>query len=288
MTALTFRSASLLVCASLAFLALSCSPLDDAFEKEGAAEFKKQPLPERPALITESEIARLPVPVQKYLRVTGNVNVPRLHNFRVDFETEMFQKPGSPAIPAPTIQYTIFAAPVRLFFMKAIMYGLPVRVFHSYRSDGGASMRVRIASLFNVVDLKGSDLRRTETVTFMNDICLMAPAGLVDPRFSFQQMDNHSVSAAFTNGENRVTALLYFNDAGELVNFVSNDRSALQDDGSLRRLRWSTPVSGYKEFHGRRVASVGEAVWHYPEGDFTYGKFRIKDIQYNVSAFQSH
>lgn len=269
-------------------LAGACSSLDDDFARQGAAEFAAQPLPGLLSPVGESDLVALPPQIQKYLRITGSVGAARLHNFRVDFQTEMFQKPGSPAIPAPTIQYSVFPKPTRLFFMQARMYGLPVRVFHSYLPDGSASMRVRIASMFNVVDLKGSELRAAETVTFMNDIALMAPAGLVDSRFSFRAIDGHSVAAVFTNGENRATAVLYFNDAGELVNFVSDDRLALQDDGSLRKFRWSTPVRDYKEFNGRRAASVGEAVWHYPEGDFTYGKFFIKDIHYNVDEFQSH
>ena len=76
---------------------------------------------------------------------------------------------------------------------------------------------------------------------------------------------------------------MHFNEKGELINFVSDDRSALQDDGTIKLARWSTPVGNYKEIDGRRIPTYGETIWNYPEGDFTYGKFKLKSIQYNVN-----
>jgi hypothetical protein len=55
-----------------------------------------------------------------------------------------------------------------------------------------------------------------------------------------------------------------------LVNFVSTT-VLLQDDGKMKQVRWTTPVSDYKEFEGRRF-NIAKTVWNYPEGDFTYGK----------------
>lgn len=86
----------------------------------------------------------------------------------------------------------------------------------------------------------------------------------------------------FKNGKYRVSAVLIFNELGELVEFISDDRSALQDDGSLRKARWSTPIKDYKELNGVKVPTYGEAIWKYPEGDYIYGKFFLKNIEYNV------
>jgi hypothetical protein len=80
-----------------------------------------------------------------------------------------------------------------------------------------------------------------------------------------------------------VSAVLYFNEAGELVNFVSDDRYALQEDGTLKQVRWSTPVSDYKEVEGRKVPTQGKTIWNYPEGDFTYGVFKLRNLRYNLA-----
>jgi len=45
---------------------------------------------------------------------------------------------------------------------------------------------------------------------------------------------------------------------------------------------FSTPISDYKNFDGYNLPASGEVIWHYPDGDFVYGKFNFKSIGYNV------
>ena len=80
-------------------------------------------------------------------------------------------------------------------------------------------------------------------------------------------------------------ATLLFNDQSQLVDFVSDDRMALGDDGVLRKFRFTTPLRDYQQYGAYRLASRGETVWHYPEGPFTYGRFVLKKIAYNLPAF---
>ena len=48
---------------------------------------------------------------------------------------------------------------------------------------------------------------------------------------------------------------------------------------------WSTPVRYYRDFNGRKVPVYGEATWEMPEGDFTYARFVLEEIEYNWSEF---
>ena len=233
-----------------------------------------------PPLLTEALIAPLPAPVQRYLRVCGWLGRPLPSSVQVDFDATMFSAPGAAGMRGPAVQIDRFDLPRRLFFMRTRRAGLPVAVLHDYRG-AQASMQVRLASLFDVVFLQGDTLARAETVTLLNDLCLFAPAWLVDARLSWTAQDGHRCRVAYTQGPHRVAAELVFNDAGELVNFHSDDRGALQKDGSLRLLRWSTPVRDYREFDGRRVATQGDAVYAYPEGDFVYGRFALRQIRFD-------
>ena len=191
--------------------------------------------------ITEESITTLPAPVQRYLRITGNVGKPRVETALVQFDTELFNAPGQAGMRGPSDQYDRFDKPKRLFFMTTRMYGLPVAVLHDY--DGShASMRVKIASLVNMVDLQGEALAKAETVTILNDLCAFAPSWLTDPRLSWRPIDDRHADVMFVDGPYSVSATLEFNAQGELVNFVSDDRAALQHDGTLRQARWSTPL----------------------------------------------
>jgi hypothetical protein len=162
--------------------------------------------------------------------------------------------------------------------MTMRMKGLPVAVLHDFDCDQ-ATMRVRLAGLVNVVDIGGPELTRAETVTILNDLCFFAPSRLIDPRLTWTPLGDTRARVAFTVGPNTVSAELVFNEVGELVDFVSDDRGALEKDGTLRIQRWTTPMSNYRDFNGWHLASEGDAIWHRPEGPFTYGHFRLTQYE---------
>ncbi|MHC1737742.1 MAG: DUF6544 family protein [Ignavibacteriaceae bacterium] len=43
------------------------------------------------------------------------------------------------------------------------------------------------------------------------------------------------------------------------------------------------PFSEYKNINGINILTRRDAIWHYPEGKFIYGKFYLKNIEYNVT-----
>lgn len=53
----------------------------------------------------------------------------------------------------------------------------------------------------------------------------------------------------------------------------------LEKDGSLRILRWTTPMTTYRDFGGWRLASEGDAIWRRPEGLFIYGHMRLTEYE---------
>jgi hypothetical protein len=266
---------SLLALAALALFvyANTLGNLRGEYQRQLNAEMAKDKESRKP-IITEADISKLPRPVQRFLQKNGTVGRPRVAGVLVNYDMEMFQKPGSVGMPGPAQQYDGFDPPRRLFFLTTVMKGLPVAVLHDYRGKE-ATMRVRLSSLLDVINIaSSSDFARTETVTLLNDLCFFAPSWLTDDRLQWHPVDDHSAAVTFTNGPYNVGATLIFNDSDELVNFVSDDRGALQDDGSLKIMRWSTPMRNYQESDGRWFPTEGEAIWHYPEGEFSYGKMK--------------
>ena len=254
------------------------------FEKEFKADLKghlaKTNFPNND-LLSEADIATLPNPVQKYIRYTGAVNKPKVKNMKIVFDGEMRDK-GKDFFKFTSVQYNFFDEPTRLFFMKAKMYGVPVPGYHCYQNER-ATMQIKLLGLFNVVNIKGIEMNKAETVTVFNDMCLMAPAALIDKRIVWTAIDSLSAKANFTNGRNSITAVLYFNEKGQLINFISDDRYAVNE---MKQYRFSTPVKDYTEMSGRNIWKYGETIWHYPDGEFVYGKFTLKSIEYNVKELK--
>lgn len=229
-------------------------------------------------LLTEKDIVHLPLPVQKYLRYSGVINKEKVNNVRIVFDVEMREK-GKDWFKATSVQYNFYDEPTRLFFMKAKMFGMTVPGYHRY-VEANATMDIRLFGLFPIIKQSGDVMNKTETVTLFNDMCLMVPATLIDKRIQWEPINSLTIKAVFTNRGISISAILYFNEAGQLINFTSDDRTAISD---MKQYRFSTPVAGYENINGINVMSGGEAVWHYPDGEFVYGKFNLKSIQYNIS-----
>lgn len=232
-------------------------------------------------LLTEADMAHLPAPVQKYIRYTGSVGKPQVRNFRAVFKGEIRRKMSGGFMKMEALQHSFFDRRARIFYITSKMWGIPFAGLHLY-TDSSATMRVRVASLLRVADAKGAQMTKGETVTMFNDMCIIAPATLVSRDIEWELVDPLTVKARFTNAGYTVSAMLYFNAAGALVNFSSDDRYLSEDGSSYINYRWTTPVSDYIEFRGRKIASYGEATWHTPEGEFCYGKFRTVDVEYNL------
>lgn len=249
------------------------------FEKSWRREVQEQQQHQQaaaPVILTEQDIRHLPQPVQAYLQYAGVLGKPKAHSMRVVMQVEMREK-GKDFFPAVAEQYNFFGEPTRLFFMKARMFGLPVYGYHHY-IKGKAVMDIRFAGLIAIVRKEGPVMDKAETVTVFNDMCLMAPATLIDQNIQWETIDSSTVKAVFTNPPISVTAVLSFNEKGQLADFVSNDRT---EANSMQQLPFSTPVHRYQHIHGFNLFEQGDAVWTYPDGPFVYGRFILKEIQYN-------
>jgi hypothetical protein len=259
----------------------SCTSSKKVFQLNKSEELASQPL-QRESVLSKQDAAHLPACVQKYLVYSGAIGKSKTQNVCIEFDAEMYRKPGDKPMKSHSVQYNFYGNYSRLFLMKASKMGIPFRALHVYKNEQ-AIFQVKVAELIKVVDIKGEELTKAETVTLMNDMCIFAPGSLIDSRLAWDEIDTLSAKVTLTNGKYSVSAVLYFNETGELINFISDDRSVLQDDGTLRIAKWSTPVLFYKEFEGRKIPTVGKTIWHYPEGDFTYGVFTLKSIKYNVA-----
>ena len=229
-------------------------------------------------LLTEKDIEHLPLPVQKYLKYAGVINKEKVNSVKIIFDVEMREK-GKDWFKATSVQYNFFDEPTRLFYMKAKMFGLTVPGYHRY-VEAKATMDISLFGLIPIIKQSGEVMNKTETVTLFNDMCLMVPATLIDKRIQWEPIDSLTTKAIFTNRGISISAILYFNKDGQLINFISNDRIQVSD---MKQYPFSTPVYGYKNINGINVMSGGEAIWHYPDGEFAYGKFNLKTIEYNIS-----
>jgi hypothetical protein len=251
------------------------------YQRDVAAGLRSQPPQAGP--VAEAELARLPCVVQRYLHFVGCVGRPRVWNYRLHFRGELRNDADSRWMKISADQQSFVDPAARLFLVKGSMVGLPFEAFHRY-VGAAATFKVRLASLLTIVNAAGPKMNQSETVTLLNDMCLLAPATLIDPRIAWEELDPLTARVTFSNAGNTVSSVLTFDDSGALVDFVSDDRCRTADGKTYERLRWSTPVRAWGTFDGRQLPVRAEAVWGEEELAFAYARFEIVSIDYNVAA----
>lgn len=228
--------------------------------------------------ITEADLATLPPLVAGYLRRAGAVGRPRAIAFRAVLSGRIRSAPDAPWMAFVGEQVNTVGPDVtRWFRMDATMLGLPVDVLHVY-TGGAATMSAAACSAVRVASASGAEMGRAETVTVLNDVCLLAPWALAALPVEWEPVDERRVRVRYACGPHRVSAVLVFDDAGDLVDFVSEDRVRI--DGERRdRLTWSTPVGDHGELSAGRLPTAGSGLWHAPEGVYPYIEMRIHDVE---------
>jgi hypothetical protein len=278
----TIANAIILVPLLVALAELRPSSLRSRYEADvREAEAIAATLPSQP--VTEQDLLAVPEPVRTYLRRAGVVGKPRPALLHARFRARMRTAPDAGWMTATVEQVSVLGrSPRRLFYMEAARVGVPFVAFHRYVGDA-ATMQVRVAGLLPLVDAAGPEMTQGETVTLLNDLCILAPAALLDAPITWQAQGPREVRATYANAGHTVSAVLSFDAAGDLAGFVSNDR--YQSDGKTYQLfPWSTPVGGFRAFDGVRLPAEGEARWREPAGEWPYGQFSLLRLDYGQRA----
>lgn len=236
-------------------------------------------------ILTKEDTEHLPEIVQKYLLYTGVIGKEKVMNFRAEYKGGIRANSREEFMSLKSVQYNFMDSPTRLFYIVAKKKGIPAKGIHLY-IDQTAIMLIKLFGLFTVVDAKGPEMNQGETVTLFNDMCFMAPATLIDRNIEWKEIDEKSVEAKYTNGKISISATLFFNKDGELVNFLSNDRFETTDGKTYVNYPWITPVTGYTDVEGYRLPSGARLIYKHTDGDFCYGEFSLVSIEYNCTEYR--
>ena len=230
------------------------------------------------AVVSETDVSSLPAPVQRYLRFMGVVGRPRDWSFRAGMTGWFRTKPDQPWMPMEAWQYNDRLDVARIFHVRVRFFGiLPVLARDTYL-NGEGRMLIRPLDLFTVDDAKGEEIEISELVTYLNDAILLAPSFLLGPETSWSAAGTDSFDVTLTNRARTVTGRVFIDDRGAPRDFSTTDRF-LQDpydpEHALTRARWTTPIEGWQVVNGRPIPTSGKAIWHLPQGDFTYVEMRF-------------
>ena len=210
----------------------------------------------------------------------------RDRSFRARFHGWFRMKPGQAWMPYESRQYDAMDPVTRVVDMRIDAAGvLPMFGTDTYLAGKGL-MRGKVLGLFTVVDGEGPEFDLGELVTYLNDAAMLAPSMLLAPNVQWLPNDPGSFDVTITDRGNTVTARLSVDSTGRLIDFRTDDRW-YSGTTSPRRTTWSTPIDGWATLAGGRpVPTGGSAIWHLPDGEFSYvrGSFDPLSVEFDTGG----
>jgi hypothetical protein len=222
--------------------------------------------------VEERDIARLPAPVQRWLRysrVIGTIS-PATARLRQEGEFNL----GRGWMPFSAEQYFTINPPGFVWkasFRMAPMMSVVGR--DQYRA-GVASIDMRILSLVPVAKKSGGGLNQGDLLRFLGEMQWF-PAAALSPFVSWDALDDRSARATMADAGISASMTFRFGADGRLL-----EESAIRyNDARERNETWVNRNDSDREFGGIRVPAVGEARWEYDTGPFPYIRWTITDLE---------
>jgi len=239
--------------------------------------------------ITEDDIKDFPSLIQRYFEFCGLIGQDNVINFKMSVHGHLRLNNEQPWLKIDVTQFNYIPKPTRLFFIKARFLGIMSMAGKDIYVDGKGNMQGKLMRVKTIFDERGKEFDIGEFTTFLNDLIICCPTGLITlkDRLKWTEIDDKSVEVSLTDENQIVTARLFFGKNGELVNFTSTDRFYEEKDeqGNTKYVQgmWSTPIDSYQEIGEIKLPHRARAIWHKESGEFCYAKFILDNIEYNIS-----
>ncbi|MBZ0290730.1 MAG: hypothetical protein K8I30_24100 [Anaerolineae bacterium] len=232
-----------------------------------------------PPPVTERDLIGLPDPVQRYLIASRIVGKPRTAFARIRLKGEFRRAANQNWMPMVSEQYNRIDQPARLWY--AAMKFMPLLNFYVRDAylHGEGNMYARLTPWYRMFDQRSPELTQGELLTYLNDM-FMFPSALLHESIRWEAVDDRAARAYLTAPSGTVSAVFYFNERDEVVNFVAERYRTVGKTYELNV--WTTPLWDYAEVKGVRIPTRGEATWELADGPLCYIRTTLVDIDYNV------
>jgi len=229
-------------------------------------------------VISEADLKGLPEPVQKYLRYTQIIGKKRIGAVRLEQKGSIRTEEDQGWMPFVAEQYYMTDDPAYVWHGTVKLFSLPLMKARDRFSKGKGNMLIKLLPFITIADASGDEMDQGTLVRYLSEI-IWFPTAYLDDYIQWESIDSSSAKATITVEGLTASAILYFNEKGQMTDFVAERYMSVGDEYSLET--WSTPIEEYKEINRIMVPVKGEAVWKLNSGDFSYIRIEITDIEYD-------
>jgi len=233
-----------------------------------------------PNLITEEDLATLPIPIARYIRFSGLIGLKKISTMRIVHSGSF--KPGvnKKFMPVKGEYSLTTKKPSFSWFGKVAMVpGLTFSAFDSY-FNGHGRMTVKLLSTFKIVDVDSKEIGLSAFGRCVAEMTLVPSFFLDNEKVKWLSSDSSKAECQITDLDLITNAQLYFNKNGSL-DIIVVDRYFDRDNGEATLEKFTAKGQDIKDFSGLKLGSVVDGYWNLKEGDLHYVHFIIEKVEFN-------
>lgn len=256
------------------------SPVKNNFQNDISTLITENRVQTERELFIKEDFLHLPIAIQTYIESCGYIGTPKMSCLKMDYKNVAFMRGrNTPALSIDYTQYNFINEPCRLALIDSSLFGIPFEGYDYYQKGKGG-MKGVIGKTITLFNQTGNDIDKACLATFLAE-SLFAPTILLQDYIAFEQLSDFEVRAAITYGGQNASGIFTLNELNEMTSFTTNDRAVVKNDGAMDYVPWSALCGEYQlTERGIKYPTKLQAVWNYPDGDFTYFDGIINEVSY--------
>lgn len=223
----------------------------------------------------------LPEPIRRYFRYAMREGAPDIGTARLKHDGLFRTTPEQRWFRIEGEQYFTVARPG--FVWNASIRPAPFLWIEARDRlvSGRGNMLVKLVSMIPIADAVGAEIDQGSSLRWLAE-CAWFPHAFVGDDVQWEPIDAHSARARLRCDGLPVSALVEVDDEGKLTQLrVGRYRDVGRGKAVLTP--WTGRYSDYREFNSFRVPSSVEVTWELEKEPFSYVRFRVTVLEYNVA-----
>jgi hypothetical protein len=229
-----------------------------------------------------NDLEGLPEPVQRYFKYALKDGQEHIKFVRLKQVGEFRMKENQSWMPIKAEQYFITEDPAFIWRVKFTMAPFIWIEGRDMYHQGKGNMLIKLLSTITVADAAGSEMDISSLIRFLAEAPWFPTALLPSDYIEWKEIDSNSARAVIKDNGYTASGIFTFNEKGEIIKFVTNDRY-MEADGKYFKEQWGGHYRNYQEIEGMKIPTEGEVEWNLSDRDLQYAKLKITDIQYNIA-----
>jgi hypothetical protein len=237
-----------------------------------------------PTYYAEAELDGLPAPVQRFLARNLHDGAPHPSCLRTREAGRVRQRPGQPWTEFVAESYTVAGTPALLWFARLRPLPLVWVDARTLYLRGRGYETTRLLSSIRAIDSQDDATRSAVLIQYLAELPLVPGALLPADDRGWQPVDEHAARFELRDGELRVAGVFEFDELGNIVRFVSEDRPyrgpLTSQPGSPAR--WVVRYSEHRSFNELELPTRIDVEWQLGEQTFAYLEKTLEAIEHDI------